>query len=114
MESTSTWGITTTLAYFCDSEYLGQLEKEKTIALEELKIEVFGKYWQDESCHQVLRLIGGMIDAKFVGEIIEYLCQQKGKNNNFMNLFIAAKCLDEVRNRQIIAKTKRIISYLSC
>ncbi|HBW87898.1 MAG TPA: hypothetical protein DEG17_03125, partial [Cyanobacteria bacterium UBA11149] len=52
-----------------------------------------------------LRLIAGMIDAKSVGEIIDYLCQQKGKKNNFINLFLAAKCLDEVKNRQIIAKT---------
>ena len=61
------------LEYFCAWEFVGRFEKERSITLDDLKTEVFGKHCQDESWHEVLRLIAGMLDAKFVGEIIEYL-----------------------------------------
>lgn len=47
--------------------------KERAIDLEDLKQNVFGTHYQDESWHESLRLICGMIDAKFVGDIVEYL-----------------------------------------
>ena len=65
----------TFLEYFCAWEFVWQFEKERTLSLEELKTEVFGKHWQDESWHEVLRLIVVMIEVKFAGEIIEYLIQ---------------------------------------
>ncbi len=61
------------LAYFCVWKYVWWFEKERSISIEELKSEVFGNHWWDESWHEVLLLIAGLIDAKFVGEIIEYL-----------------------------------------
>jgi HEAT repeat protein/energy-coupling factor transporter ATP-binding protein EcfA2 len=107
----------TFLEYFCAWEFVEQFGKrglEGGLTLEELKTEVFGKHWQDESWHEVLRLIAGMIDAKFVGEIIEYLMAQKIDNREFLdeggeltdegvlNLLLAANCLAEVRNRTTI------------
>ncbi|MEQ8751980.1 MAG: HEAT repeat domain-containing protein [Coleofasciculus sp. G1-WW12-02] len=95
----------TFLEYFCAWEYVWRFEKERTISLEELKTEVFGKHWQDESWHEVLRLIVGMIEPRLAGEIIDYLMNQGGAKQNFINLFLAADCLSEVRNRSIIAST---------
>ncbi|MBD1934363.1 HEAT repeat domain-containing protein [Funiculus sociatus] len=95
----------TFLEYFCASEFVWQFEKEQTISLEYLKTEVFGKHWQDESWHEVLRLIAGMIEPKFAGGILDYLIVQKGENEKFINLFLAAECLSEVRNRSLIAAT---------
>jgi predicted NACHT family NTPase len=95
----------TFLEYFCAWEYVWQFEKERTISLEELKTEVFGKHWQDESWHEVLRLIVGMIEPKLAGEILDYLRNQQGEAEQFMNVFLAADCLNEVRNRSIIAST---------
>ncbi|MEH2435813.1 MAG: HEAT repeat domain-containing protein [Nostoc sp.] len=55
--------------------------------------------------HEVLLLIAGMIEPRFVGEIIDYLMAQDGEEEKFVNLFLAAKCLVEVRNRSAIAST---------
>jgi predicted NACHT family NTPase len=106
----------TFLEYFCASEFVWQFKETQTLGIEELKTEVFGKHWQDESWHEVLRLIAGMIDAKFVGEIIEYLIAQKINKREFLdegrrrlreegvfNLLLAANCLAEVRNKTTIA-----------
>ncbi|MEA5606367.1 NACHT domain-containing protein, partial [Nostoc sp. UHCC 0252] len=93
----------TFLEYFCAWEYVWQFEKERSITIEFLKSEVFGQHWEDETWHEVLRLIAGMIDAKFVGEILDYLMVQDGEEEKFINLFLAAKCLAEVRNRSVIA-----------
>ncbi|MEH2336454.1 NACHT domain-containing protein, partial [Nostoc sp.] len=95
----------TFLEYFCAWEFVWQFEKERSIKIEDLNTEVFGKHWQDETWHEVLLLIAGMIEPKFVGEILDYLMVQDGEEEKFINLFLAAKCLAEVRNRSVIAST---------
>ncbi len=95
----------TFLEYFCAWEFVWQFKETQTLTIEQLKHEVFGKHWQDESWHEVLLLIAGMIDTKFVGEIIEYLMNQYGDREKFINLFLAANCLAEVRNRSVIVST---------
>ncbi len=91
----------TFLEYFCACEFVERFGKrglERGLTIEELKTEVFGKHWQDESWHEVLRLISGMIDTSFAGEIIDYLTKQDGDSEEFLNLFLAAGCLLEIRN----------------
>ncbi|MGD1714604.1 HEAT repeat domain-containing protein [Dapis sp. BLCC M172] len=88
--------------YFCAREFVWQFEKEQKISQDELLEEVFGHHWQDEKWHEVLRLIAGMIDPKFVRKIISYLMEQDGEEEKFLNLFLAGKCLFEVRSRQSI------------
>jgi predicted NACHT family NTPase len=95
----------TFLEYFCAWEFVWQFKETQTLNIEELKNEVFGKHWQDESWHEVLLLIAGMIEPRFVGDILEYLMAQDGEEEKFVNLFLAAKCLVEVRNRSAIAFT---------
>ena len=103
----------TFLEYFCAWEFVWQFKETQTLSIEELKNEVFGKHWQDESWHEVLLLIAGMIEAKFVGEILDYLMEQDGEEEKFVNLFLAAKCLVEVRNRSVIASTAtKLQNYL--
>ena len=92
----------TFLEYFCAADFVWQFEKERKIDLEYLKTEVFGKHWQDESWHEVLRLIASLINERFTGDILKYLMVQDGEAEKFSNLFLAAKCLDEVRNRNAI------------
>ncbi|MEH2241934.1 NACHT domain-containing protein [Nostoc sp.] len=92
----------TFLEYFCAREFVCQFKETQTLTIEELKNEVFGKHWRDESWHEVLLLIAGMIEPRFVGEILEYLIAQDGEEEKFVNLFLAAKCLTEVRNRHVI------------
>ncbi|WP_230968337.1 NACHT domain-containing protein, partial [Nostoc sp. WHI] len=95
----------TFLEYFCAWEFVWQFKETQTLTIEKLKNEVFGKHWQDESWHEVLLLIAGMIEPRFVGEILDYLMAQDGEEEKFVNLFLTAKCLVEVRNRLAIAST---------
>ncbi len=67
----------TFLEYFCAWEFIWQFKETQTLTLKQLKNEVFASHWQDESWHEVLRLISGMIDPKFASEIIEYLLAQQ-------------------------------------
>ncbi|MBW4573391.1 MAG: HEAT repeat domain-containing protein [Tolypothrix carrinoi HA7290-LM1] len=95
----------TFLEYFCAWEFVWQFEKTRSLTIEELKTEVFGKHWQDETWHEVLQLIVGMIEPKFAGEIIQYLIKLDGEKKKFSILSLAAKCLVEVRNRSVIVST---------
>jgi hypothetical protein len=139
----------TFLEFFCAWNFVWQFEKEKTLTVEQLKDQVFASHWQDESWHEVLRLISGMIDAKFVAEMIDYLLSQqvdksmysqretlvqqrtrgrktalnsarrqalKRRNEEWIemsNLFLAANCFVEVRNKQTINSTSdRLINRI--
>ncbi|NER99359.1 MAG: NACHT domain-containing protein, partial [Symploca sp. SIO1B1] len=95
----------TFLEYFCAWEFVWQFQQTQTLSIKELKTEVFGKHWQDESWHEVLRLIAGMIDPRFTAQVIEYLISQDGDAEKFSNVFLAADCLAEVRNLSGIATT---------
>ena len=96
-----------------ESPQLRAILDSQKLTIEQLKTEVFGKHWQDETWHEVLRLIAGMIDARFTGEIIEYLIQINGETEKFINVFLAAKCLFEVRNRSgIAAATTQLLKRL--
>ncbi|WP_013320242.1 HEAT repeat domain-containing protein [Gloeothece verrucosa] len=92
----------TFLEYFCASEFVWRFKESQTLSREELKTGVFGQHWRDETWHEVLRLIAGQIEPKFVGQVIEYLMSQDGEGDKFLNVFLAADCLNEVRNRKEI------------
>ena len=62
----------TFLEYFCASEVVERLYKTPEILLEELKTEVFGKHWDDESWQEVLCLIAGLIPGNLTGKLIEF------------------------------------------
>jgi GTPase SAR1 family protein len=95
----------TFLEYFCAWEFVWQFKETQMLTLQELKNEVFGKHWQDESWHAVLYLIAGMIEPKFVSSIIEYLIIKNDPSEKFSNIFIASNCLSEVRNRSLLLET---------
>ncbi len=89
----------TFLEYFCAREIVRLYEKEQTLGFEQLRDDVFGAYWADESRHEVLRLVCGMLAPRFAGELIRFLMGRKGKRGDFTHLFLAADCLTEVRDR---------------
>ncbi|MFN6385251.1 MAG: NACHT domain-containing protein [Pseudanabaena sp.] len=107
----------TFLEYFCAWEFVWQFKEEQTLTIEQLIHDVFGNHWQDESWHEVLRLISGMIEPRFVAVIIDFLLEQKVDKSAFLehdfwlkkeglsNLLLAADCFIEVRNRILIAAT---------
>jgi predicted NACHT family NTPase len=109
----------TFLEYFCASQVVNRVQALE-LSLDELKAEVFGPHWDDESWQEVLCLIaGGLISEKLTGEVIQFLIEQDGEVQKFTNLFLAAKCLDEVRDRKVIAavdsqlleRLKELIKY---
>ncbi len=95
----------TFLEYFCAAWFAELFQKKQTLTLEQLKTEVFGKHWKEESWHEVLRLIAGMVGEKQAEELILFLMEQDGRNDKLANLMLAAGCLSEVRNRQVIQGT---------
>ncbi|NJL09303.1 MAG: NACHT domain-containing protein, partial [Calothrix sp. SM1_7_51] len=102
----------TFLEFFCAWEFVWRFKEKQTLSIEDLKREVFVKHIQDESWHEVLRLISGMIDETFTAQIIEYLIEQEDKEEH-RNILLAAECLFEVRNRFNIRETdKRLLNYL--
>jgi len=93
------------LEYFCADALVRRFEKHKQLTLDELKTEVFDRYWSDESWHEVLRLTSSMLDERFSGEIIQSLIDKVPppwpvtlKNQPFRNVALAAQCLAEARN----------------
>jgi predicted NACHT family NTPase len=95
----------TFLEYFCAMEIVNRFEKQRSLTFEQLRDEVFGQHWQDETWHEVLRLICGAIDPQFVGEILCYLIEQDGETKDFSNLFLAVKCLIDVKSRSFIVSS---------
>jgi len=101
----------TFLEYFCAVEIVHRFEKQRTLTFEQLRDEVFGQHWQDETWHEVLRLICGAIDPKFAGELIEFLMTREiddaepdlFSQAQIKNLFLATQCLVEVENPKSIA-----------
>ncbi|XZO02380.1 MAG: HEAT repeat domain-containing protein [Microcoleus sp.] len=92
----------TFLEYFCASQVVNRVQALE-LSLDELKAKVFGPHWDDESWQEVLCLIAGLIAGKLTEELIQFLIEQDGEAQKFTNLFLAAKCLDEVRDRKEIA-----------
>jgi predicted NACHT family NTPase len=88
----------TFLEYFCAEAIVDRFHVEQELTLDALKTEIFG-HWPDETWHEVLRLVAGRLAAKFVKEILDWLLQQPDPNQSCKHIFLAARCVGEVRNR---------------
>ncbi len=97
----------TFLEYFSAWYFVWQYEKEKSIAINDIKNDVLGTKWNNPAWHEVLKLMVGMVADRFSGELLEYLIGLDGTGDEFMNLFLAAECILDVRNRGIIQETER-------
>jgi hypothetical protein len=112
----------TFLEYFCAVEIVNRFEKQRTLSFEQLRDEVFGQHWQDETWHEVLRLVCGLIDPNFSKQIIQFLLNQKVDRLKFLvkepwgqkrlqvggftNLILAADCISEVKNVRSVSDIK--------
>ena len=105
----------TFLEYFCAVGIVNRFEKQQVLSFEELRDEVFGQHWQDETWHEVLRLICGLIDTPFADKLICFLASQNNfrKSREFEHIFMATECLLEVKNKSTINSTfKKILVQL--
>jgi energy-coupling factor transporter ATP-binding protein EcfA2 len=108
----------TFLEYFCAAEFVYRFEKQKTLSFEQLRDEGFGSHWADESWHEVLRLIAGLLDDSFTEQLMQFLIDLPVDRSQFLeaqpdfwldaqplkqaglsNLLLAASCLAEMRHR---------------
>ena len=99
----------TFLEYFCAAWFVELFQKKQTLTLGQLKNDVFGLHWKDETWHEVLRLIAGMVGEKQAEELILFLMGQDGRRDKLANLMLAAGCLGEVRNRRAIHSTDEVL-----
>jgi len=118
----------TFLEYFCAVEIVNRFEKQRSISFEELRDEVFGQHWQDETWHEVLRLICGKIDASFAEQLIELLLKIRVNKTDFldarpnfyariklvglMNLLLAADCLSEINSSTTTVVREHLLKKL--
>ena len=104
----------TFLEYFCAVEIVHRFEKQRTLTFEQLRDEVFGQHWQDETWHEVLRLLSGLIEAQIAGEMLEDLVKQYQDSSNFLSLKLASLCLLDIKNRHRIKDIdKKLINLLT-
>jgi HEAT repeat protein len=109
------------LEYFCATAFVYKFEKTKELMLEQLKQDVYGVHWEDRNWHEVLRLICGMIDEKFAGEVIDYLANKIYRpwpkefgDRPPWNIALAVQCLGEVRNLTVIEQVARRLLHVCC
>jgi|GEM_PF-1163590 len=96
--------------------------KEHSLAFDDLRNDIFGQHWQDQTWNEVLLIICGMIDAESSGKLIEFLMEQELEhhdgdfgcleayedykryhaNHVLKKLLIAADCLGEVKQPEVI------------
>ena len=119
----------TFLEYFCAREFVHQFEKERLLDKDDLKA-LYGEYYADEAWSEVLKLIAGIVDPRFVGEIIDHLLDQSIQTADFLevdyfkvgslgdgrlavgsvsHLLLATGCLAEVRNRSEIVQVSSLL-----
>ncbi|NER38904.1 MAG: NACHT domain-containing protein [Oscillatoria sp. SIO1A7] len=83
--------------FFCAWYLVERYERKQNLTLAELKRDIFGRHWQDTAWHEVLSLVACWIDQRFSREILEDLLAVDGKDYGFANLFLAVKCLQDMR-----------------
>jgi predicted NACHT family NTPase len=88
----------TFLEYFCADDLRARFDHEKSIDAEFLKREVYGRHWPDESWHEVLCLLAGLIHPSTVSGILEFLLAEPDPRLSCQHIFLAARCVGEVRN----------------
>jgi len=93
-------------------KYVNASRRDQTLTLEQLKKEIFGR-WADESWHEVLCLLAGMIAPRFVAQILEYLLEQPDPQQTCHAIFLAAGCVGEVRKRNELAAIEpRVLEHV--
>ncbi|MDQ3814012.1 MAG: DUF4062 domain-containing protein, partial [Armatimonadota bacterium] len=109
------------LEYFCAMDCVHKFEKTQALTLKQLKHDIFGAHGEDQSWHEVLRLICGLIDEKFAGAIVDYLTTEINQSwsREFTesppwHVSLAVQCLGEIRNLNSAAESARRLLKVIC
>jgi hypothetical protein len=109
------------MEFFCASAFVHKFEKTQEMSIEELKEQVFGAHWEAKEWREPLRLICGMINERFIGEIIDYLINVKGQPRYFeydrrppWNIALATQCLGERKNLDRVTESAERLLKAIC
>lgn len=91
----------TFLEYFCATNFVEQFEKKRTLTEDNL-LDIFKRHWQDETWHEVLRLIASTVDESIAQQMISLLKDQYCSPEEPNSLILAASCLADVRNQSLV------------
>ena len=93
------------LEFFCAAEIVTRFEKTRDLSEQQLRDEVFGAHWEDQSWTEVLRLVAGMVDESVADGLIDFLvtdakpCRSSVLDRPALNaVALAVECLAELRN----------------
>ncbi len=100
----------TFLEYFCASHIVHLFEKKREITIEDIKQDCFIAKYQDEAWHETLILIVNILDETWAKGLLQCVIDKDGSDCEYKNLFLAAKCLSDIRN---IRQVESIIPQLS-
>jgi len=104
----------TFLEYFCAAEIVQRFEKKQELSGDDLNL-LFLEHYQEDIWHEILRLICGMIDAKFAGLLIDAILPEKIENTEHnAALTLAIQCLAEVSDLSEIPDTSRQVLACLC
>jgi len=93
----------TFLEYFCAVEIVHRFEKQRTLTFEQLRDEVFGQHWQDETWQEVLCLVIGRVYVDFSVPIIDHLMKHIKEAKEL--IYLASYLLEVENYSEGIAKT---------
>lgn len=104
----------TFLEYFCAAEIEQRFNKKHSISFDELK-ELFLTHYRDDAWHEILRLICGMVDAKFAGQLIDAILPVTEKTfTESETLTLAIQCLAEIADLNEIPETAKQVLGCLC
>uniref|UniRef100_UPI0040562E7D NACHT domain-containing protein n=1 Tax=Candidatus Electronema sp. TaxID=2698783 RepID=UPI0040562E7D len=111
----------TFLEYFCAAEFVDQFEKKRSLSLDDL-LALYDAHYREDDWQEVLRLICGQLDEKFVAQIIDLLTnwiniEVWNKETPLPALTMAVWCLSEVKNINFIDQAtggKLLLTTIDC
>ena len=108
------------LEFFCASSLVFQFEKTQELSLDDLK-EVFAAHWDAREWREPLRLICGMINEKFAGDVIDSLLDAPRRPREFeydrlppWHVALAVQCLSELNSLDQITDTAERVLRAAC
>jgi HEAT repeats/NACHT domain len=115
----------TFLKYFCARDFVRRINEEP-YSLEQLRDDVFTRYWQDETWHEVLKLICGLLEPEQAGYLVDSLIIQEVDRANYLedikfwnneqratigavqHLLLATECWAEVKTPKSKLTTEKL------
>jgi HEAT repeat protein len=110
----------TFLEYFCARDFVRRLNEESYPSLEQLRDDIFARYWQDETWHEVLQLICGLLKPDRSGYLVEFLMiqevdradyldnEKQATKGAFQHLRLAIECWAEVKSPKSKLTTEKL------